>query len=298
MDDVTDSVFRRMVAAIAAPDVFFTEFVSVDGLQSTGRERVLPKLYFENPKQPLIAQIWGLKPENYEQTARELVDMGFAGIDINMGCPEKVIVKNGCCSALINNRDLAVEIIQSVKRGADGRVPVSVKTRLGFNTIDYTWHELLLRQGIDALTVHCRTRIEMSLVPAHWGAIKSIVRLRDELSPATKIIMNGDIESKTQGRQLAEAYGVDGIMIGRGVFHDPFCFSDTSPWASYTPEQKKELFRRHIELFRDTWQNGERKLVMLNKFCKTYINGFDGAKELREQLMAARKADELLQLLI
>ncbi len=297
MDDVTDTVFRQIVASTAAPDLYFTEFVSVDGLQSSGRDRVLPKLHFTGKEQPLIAQIWGLNPDNYEKTAAELVDMGFAGIDINMGCPEKSIVNNGCCSGLINNRDLAIEIIQAVKRGVDGKVPISVKTRLGFNDIDYTWHKLLLEQGIDAITVHCRTRKEMSKVPAHWGDIQPILQLRDQISPQTKIILNGDIETRSQGQELAKTYKVDGLMIGRGVFQDPYCFSESSPWLSLTPEQKKDLYSQHVKLFSETWKQGERKLITLNKFCKTYIHGFDGAKELRDQLMHAKTSEELLELL-
>jgi tRNA-dihydrouridine synthase len=158
MDDVTDTVFRQIVAGCAPPDLYFTEFVNVDGLQSPGRPKLMKKLRFSAAEQPLIAQIWGKEPENFRKTAAELVDMGFAGVDLNMGCPEKTVVKNGCCSALINNPELAAEIIQATKEGVAGRVPVSVKTRIGFNTIDLTWIEFLLGQGLDMLTIHGRTR--------------------------------------------------------------------------------------------------------------------------------------------
>src|SRR6266705_1083492 len=165
MDDVTDSVFRQIVAACSPPDLFFTEFVNVDGLQSAGRERLLKRIQFTPSEQPLVAQIWGKKPENYRKTAKELVELGFAGIDINMGCPDKTVVTNGCCSALINNRELALEIIRATQEGADGKVPVSVKTRLGFNEVDLSWHELLLQQNLSMLSVHGRTRKHMSAVP-------------------------------------------------------------------------------------------------------------------------------------
>lgn len=297
MDDVTDTVFRQVVADCAAPDLYFTEFVNVDGLQSPGRDRLLKKLQFTAKEQPLIAQIWGKNPDNFRKTAAELVEMGFAGIDLNMGCPEKVVVKNGCCSALINNRELAVAIIKATQEGAAGRVPVSVKTRLGFNEIDFTWHELLLQQNLSMLTIHGRTRKEMSEVPAHWDEIGKVRELRDRIAPSTLLVGNGDVESRRQGEELAQKYGLDGIMIGRGIFHDPFAFSQDSPWPSFTKEQRIELYAKHVRLFAKTWQNNERRIVTLNKFCKIYINGFDGAKELREQLMAANSAEKLLSIL-
>lgn len=296
MDDVTDCVFRTIVADCAPPDVFVTEFVNVDGLQSAGRDKLLFKLRLAATENNVIAQLWGLNPDNFRTTASELAAMGFAGIDLNMGCPAKSEVRNGACSALINNRDLAVQIIKATQEGAGG-LPVSVKTRLGFSTIDTTWHKLLLEQQIDALTIHWRTRKEMSKVPAHWEYAHQIVEMRDRISPQTKIIGNGDVITKQQAMQLAEQYRLDGIMIGRGVFHDPYVFADVSPWELQTREQKIALYRTHVERFAATWQNGERRLVTLNKFCKIYINGFDGAKELRERLMNAHTCDELLSIL-
>lgn len=297
MDDVTDTVFRRIVASCATPDLFFTEFVNVDGLQSPGRARLVKRIQCTAGEQPLIAQIWGKDPDNFRKTAAELVEMGFAGIDLNMGCPEKTVVKNGCCSALINNRDLALEIIKATQEGAAGRVPVSVKTRLGFNDIDLSWPEFLLRQNLAMLTIHGRTRKEMSEVPAHWDMIGKVRELRDRIAPGTLIVGNGDVTSRAQGLALAEQYKLDGIMIGRGIFSDPFAFAEHSPWPAYTRQQKLELYARHVELFAETWTEQDRRIATLNKFCKVYINGFDGAKELREQLMGAQSAAELLALL-
>ncbi|HET8670164.1 MAG TPA: tRNA-dihydrouridine synthase [Candidatus Saccharimonadales bacterium] len=294
MDDVTDTVFRRIVADCARPDLFFTEFVNVDGLQSPGRENLLKKLAFTPQEQPLIAQIWGKKPENFRKTADELVEMGFAGIDLNMGCPDKTVVKNGSCSALINNRELAEEIIQATQEGAAGRVPVSVKTRLGFNEIDLTWHELLLKRNLSMVTVHGRTRKEMSDVPAHWDLIGEVRKLRDRIAPRTLIVGNGDVQSRKQACELAERYGVDGIMIGRGIFHDPFAFAVESPWENVSKAERIALYTKHVKLFGETWTSEERHIAKLNKFCKIYINGFDGAKELRERLMAAKTITELL----
>lgn len=314
MDDVTDTVFRRVVADCARPDLFFTEFVSVDGLQSAGRERLLKRLQFTEAEQPLVAQIWGKTPEKYYQTARQLADgtladeanrrfgdgsagYNFVAIDLNMGCPDKTIVKNGCCSALIKNRDLALEIIQATKEGAAGRLPVSVKTRLGFNEVDMTWPELLLKQDLAVLTMHGRTRKQMSLVPANWELIGETRKLRDKIAPQTKIVGNGDVMSRRQGAELAEKHGLDGIMIGRGVFQDPFVFAEQSPWPEFTKQQRMDLYRRQVELFEKTWKEDERRIHTLNKFCKIYINNFDGAKELRERLMNASDTQELLSIL-
>lgn len=306
MDDVTDSVFRRMVASCAAPDLFYTEFVNVDGLQSVGRPKLLKKIkVVANEERPIFAQLWGKNPDNFRKTAAELVDMGFAGIDLNMGCPAKSEVNNGTCSALINNRPLAHEIIEAVKEGVAGRVPVSVKTRLGFSVIDLTWHEFLLQHDLDMLVVHGRTRKEMSKVPAHWDEIGKVRQLRDDMKLNTLIVGNGDVENHAHGSQLAGQYGLDGIMIGRGLFHDPYAFATASPWPTIERTQRLELFERHIRLFADTWsleqQDGqtgyERPIVTLNKFCKIYVNGFDGAKELREELMSAETVDELLAIL-
>lgn len=300
MFDVTDTVFRQVIASTAPPDLYFTEFVNVDGLQSAGRENLLKYLRFTDTEKPIIAQIWGKNPENYYKTAKDLVNMGFAGIDINMGCPDKSIVKNGCCSALINNRELAGEIIQATKEGATTQqcsLPISVKTRLGFNNIDLTWHEFLLNQKLNALSIHGRTKKEMSKVPPHWDKVAEIVKLRDKLFPATRIIGNGDVMSRADGLNLVKKYNLDGIMIGRAVFSDPFVFAVKSPWEGYSKKQRIDLYRRHVELFADTWQKDERKVHTLNKFCKVYIQGFDGAKELREKLMAANTTSELLDIL-
>lgn len=363
MDDVADTVFRQIVADCAPPDLFFTEFVNVDGLQSPGRPKLLKKLQNTKKEQPLIAQIWGLKPDNFYKTAQQIADgslaeelawharrsgsdkmqgskekrmsrtdgtvnesrtrltqqftesgdgaagsasrlvdaacaSGFAGIDLNMGCPVKEVVRNGACSALMNNRELASEIIKATQVGAAGKLPVSVKTRLGFNEVDFGWQEFLLGHELDMLVIHGRTRREMSKVPANWEAISKVRKLRDNLAPKTLIVGNGDVMSREQGLELAKKYKLDGIMIGRGVFNDPFVFASLptsgSPWSNYTKKQKVELYKKHIKLFAKTWQNGERNIKTLNKFCKIYINGFAGAKEMREQLMHAESAQELL----
>ena len=215
LDDVTDTVFRQIVASCAPPDLFFTEFVNVDGLMSPGRPKLLKKLRFTPTETPLIAQIWGLNPANFESVASQIADgslarelglpegVNFAGVDLNMGCPEKSVCNNGACSALIKNPELAVEIIQAVKKGLAGRLPLSVKTRIGFNEVDMSWFETLLAQDLQMLTIHGRTRKEMSKVPAHWDVIGQVRELRDKLSPSTLIVGNGDVLTRQQGIELA-----------------------------------------------------------------------------------------------
>lgn len=297
MDDVTDTVFRQLVASCAPPDLYFTEFVNVDGLQSPGRPNLIRKLQLTDTEKPCIAQIWGMKPENYYKTVLELKEMGFAGVDINMGCPAKNVVKSGACSALIHNRELAGEIIDAVQKAAGDDFPVSVKTRLGVKEIDYSWIEFVLNKKLNMLTIHGRTVKEMSKVPAHWDEVQKVRELRDTLSPATLIVGNGDVLNRAQGEALAEEHRLDGIMIGRGIFHDPFVFAKKSPWPNLSKTQKIELYTQHVKLFAETWKDHNRRVQTLNKFCKIYINDFPNSKDLREKLMAAESTDELLKIL-
>ncbi len=309
MDDVTDTVFRQIVAGCAAPDLCVTEFVNVDGLQSPGRPNLLKKLRFATNEPPLIAQIWGKNPENFYKTAQQVANGSFAkefglpeginysGVDLNMGCPQKSEVGNGTCAALMNNRPLAADIITATRQGLAGRLPLSVKTRLGYGEVDMTWIEFLLGHDLQALTVHGRTKRQMSKVPANWELIGQARELRDKLAPRTRIIGNGDVLNRRHGLELAKKYQLDGIMIGRGIFHDPFLFAADSPWENYSPEQRIALYKKQVELFATTWQHRERPIQTLNKFCKIYINNFDGAKELREQLMHTNNPSDLLHTL-
>jgi nifR3 family TIM-barrel protein len=298
MDDVTDTVFRQVIASTAKPDLFVTEFVNVDGLQSKGRPHLLHKLQFTPVEQPLIAQIWGKNPENFYKTAGELVEMGFAGVDINMGCPDKSVVHSGCGSALINNRELAAAMIAAVKKGVAGKVPVSVKLRTGFSQVDLTWPEFILRQGIAMLAVHGRTTKEMSKVPASWEDIATVRQMRDTIAPGTLIVGNGDVLSRKQGEELAKKHKLDGIMIGRGVFTNPYVFAKTNTWATLTPVQRVEIFKKHIELFQNTWADSDkRNFHALKKFAKIYLNDFKGASKLRTAFVHQQTLPEMVMVL-
>ncbi len=345
MDDVTDVVFRQIVAEEGKPDVFFTEFVNVDALCSAGREAQSRRLLYTEDQRPIVIQIWGKEPEHFRKVATELVAMGFDGIDVNMGCPDRTVLKNGLCSALIEDHARAAEIIAAVKEGREGSfihpspaaagtclpagregrgervplpepspptppplrkgrggkipaslLPVSVKTRIGIKKpVTEDWIGFLLEQGLDAITIHARTVKDMSKAPARWGEIAKAVKLRDSMGKGTVIIGNGDVTSRAQALAYAEEYGVDGVMIGRGIFQNLWLFHPEKCDRQIPLTEKLRVLRRHVELYRDMW--GEtRSFEILKKFIKVYISGFPGAAEMRKEFMSTQSYAELLEL--
>ena len=294
MDDVTDTVFRQIVAKHAPADLMMTEFANADGYCSPGKQAISSRLKYEPIEGPVIAQIWGIDPKNYLTMAKDIKAMGFAGIDINMGCPVKDMIKKGACSAMIQNPSLAADVIAATKEGA-GSLPVSVKTRIGFDDIDTeNWIGFLLEQKLDALIVHGRTRKEMSKVPAHWEEVAKSVQLRDNISPDTVIVGNGDVMSRLEGDTRARETGADGIMIGRGIFHDLFVFSDTT--SVHTQAQMLAIMADHIKLHIATWGDN-KSYEPLKKFYKLYINNFAGSAKLRAQFMETKNTKEALKLI-
>lgn len=295
MEAVTDVVFRHVVERAGAPDVFFTEFANATGWVHAGDRAIAGRLIKTDDEYPLVAQIWGGEPGDMEQFAQHCARLGFAGIDINMGCPAKSAIKSGG-AALIRNPDVAVAAIAAAKTAG---LPVSVKTRLGYSTVDEwrVWLTTLLQQDIVNLTIHLRTKKEMSKVAAHYELIDDIVALRDAIAPQTLLTINGDIRDRAHGMALVAAHpGVNGVMIGRGVFADPFCFAphadDTVQSAGSLVQRNFALLHYHLDLF-DHWQPQlGRPYETLKRFYKIYIRDFDGAKELRDQLMHTTSTDE------
>lgn len=297
LDGVTDVVFRQVVTEIGKPDVLFTEFTPCEGFVSKGRARVEENFLFTPEQKPIVAQIWGTKPEQFYTVAKALSERGFAGIDINMGCPERVVVKNGACSALIKNPSLAAEIIMATKEGA-GDLPVSVKTRIGFSTIAIEeWIGLLLRQKIAALTVHLRTVAEMSAVDPHWELMPQVMELRKNIAPETIIIGNGDLTSLEEIQTKYEQYGCEGFMVGRGIFANPWMFDAKIDMYTKTVAERSALYLHHIDLFEKQWQ-GQHNFALLKKFAKTYISNFPEASELRVKLMESKKIQDLRSTLL
>lgn len=306
MSNVTDAAFRRMINKYGKPDVMWTEFVSCDGLASKGRDKLLIDLMFTKGERPIVAQIFGSKPENFYKTALLLQELGFDGIDINMGCPDRNVEKQGAGAALMKNPKLAQEIIRETKRGA-GKLPVSVKTRIGYskNTLN-EWLPCLLETELAAIIIHARTRKEMSLVPANWDTIAEAVCIRDKYKSKTLILGNGDVKDLADAKEKIKATGADGVMVGRGIFGNPWffagCHSEQSEesfahrkkgsfdFLRMTPtiEEKLRVMVEHTYMFEKIL--GEHKnFDIMKKHYKAYANGFDGAKELRIQLMEGAK---------
>src|SRR5947199_8240464 len=284
MDDVTDTVLRQVIARYGKPAVFFTEFTNVEGMFSKGERLVTQRLRYTEAERPLVAQIWGTRPENFFKAAKKLIDMGFDGIDLNMGCPASGVVQKGACSGLINNRPLAKEIIDATKEGAAGIIPVSVKTRLGFRAIDFSSTTFVLEQKPAVLTVHARTVSEMSKVPAHWDKLKTVVDMRNAMQSTTLIIGNGDVKSLSDAKQKVAEVGADEAMIGRGIFDNPFLFSGNISLSDKTPEEKMHLLLNHMRLWQNTWGNTKHFPILLN-FLKCKEIAFPEPLNLRIQLM-------------
>ena len=295
MEDVTDVVFRHVVAKAGRPDVFFTEFANSDSYcHPEGQKSVRGRLIFTEDEQPMVAHIWGDNPEYFRKMSIGMAEMGFKGVDINMGCPVPNVATRGKGSGLILRPDVSAELIQAAKAGG---LPVSVKTRLGYKDIN-EWEEWLthiLKQDIANLSIHLRTRKEMSQVDAHWELIPEIKKLRDRVAPNTLLTINGDIPDRQKGLELAEKYGIDGVMIGRGIFKNPFAF-EKEP-KEHSTQEYLDLLRLQLDLQDEYSEELPRSITALHRFFKIYVKGFRGAGELRNQLMNTKSTDEVRALL-
>jgi nifR3 family TIM-barrel protein len=310
MADVTDVAFRSIIAKYGKPDVMWTEFVSADGLASKGREVLKNNLLFSKKERPIVAQLFSAHPKEMRIASKYVAELGFDGIDINMGCPDKAIEKQGAGASMMKDIKKAGEIIQAVKDGikdAGKKIPVSVKTRIGYNKNQINeWIPFLLSQDLDALTIHARTRKEMSDVPARWEHVKEVVEIRNKMGVRTKIIGNGDVKDLEQGRKLAKETGCDGVMIGRGIFGNPWLFNtDPSLRPPLTKgrvgegsskeisvSQKLKVMLEHTKLF-EKLLGKHKNFAVMKKHFKAYVNGFEGAKELRVELMDTKNAKEV-----
>jgi len=326
LEGVTDAAFRRVIAEYSkyggkvpfdesgklvphlrvsgGPHVMYTEFTSADGLVMAGKEgrdSLMSKLDYSEIERPIVAQLFSAVPERMEEAARIVAGLGFDGIDINMGCPDRKVEKQGCGAAMMRDHKKAREIIMAAHIGAPS-LPVSVKTRIGYNEDELnTWLTALLEESVAAVAIHARTRKEMSKVPAHWDAIARAVSIRDSCqsggSAKTLIIGNGDVRDLRDAREKARKYGCDGVMLGRAIYGNPLLFSaDWLRESSYGPRERIEILGRHLELFRELMEGGTSYAVMKKHF-KSYISGMVGAKELRAKLMRTDTAYEALRVL-
>jgi nifR3 family TIM-barrel protein len=312
--DVTDVAFRRVIAKYGKPHVMWTEFVSADGLARApeeGRKKLMKDLEYHESERPIVAQLFSSVPEYMEQAARLCQDLGFDGIDINMGCPDKGIEKQGCGAAMIKNPAKAREIIRAAMKGAPN-IPVSVKTRIGYNKNEIdTWLPELLAEKPAAITLHCRTRKEMSKVPARWEHIREATELRDKISPETLIIGNGDIIDLTDAENKCREFGADGAMLGRAIFGNPWLFAEIHAPHPTLPlvrggqlpsrfpllakegiKGRLEVMLEHTKLFQELLGD-TKSFALMKKHYKAYVNDFEGAKELRIKLMETENYEQV-----
>jgi len=308
MADVTDPPFRKLFAKYGKPDVTWTEFVSADGLMLAPHkpkdkygmapvDKLRIDLTYSEAERPIVAQLFSSHPGRMEAAAKYCADKGFDGIDINMGCPDKSIEKQLAGSAMIKHPEKAAEIIAAAKRGA-GTIPVSVKTRVGYNSIDdfETWISHLLQQDIACLSIHWRTRKELSKVPAHWELASKAVVLRNKIAPNTIILGNGDVTSVEDALEKIKESGVDGAMIGRGIFGNPWFFNTVIDRdTDISIEERLRVMLEHTELFAEMLPH--KTFAVMKKHYKAYVDTFPGAKELRIALMETKNVEEVREVI-
>ncbi len=292
MADVTDCAFRKLIAKYGKPDVLWTEFVSADGLASRGREALMIDLRFDKSEHPIVAQLFGSNEGSMEEAAKLCAELGFDGIDLNMGCPDRSIEKSKSGAYCIRDPKLAKKILEAARRGAPN-LPISVKTRIGYNSVEWDWIKEVLSWGLPVATFHLRTRKEMSLVPAHWDLMPKIIELRNKISPETIVLGNGDAAGIGDARTKCRETGCDGVMLGRAIFGTPWLFNEKKKEISI--EEKLAIMLEHTKLFLEML--GEHKnFAIMKKHYKAYVNGFPGAKELRVELMEAKTYEEIEKL--
>lgn len=293
MEAVTDVVFRHVVSQAARPDVYFTEFTNATGWYRAGNKAIGGRLVKTDDEKPIVAQLWGSDPQAMAALSKHCRDLGYDGIDINMGCPDQSAIKGGGGAAMIRTPELACAMIAAAKESS---LPVSVKTRLGYSFIDEWkgWLSTLLQQDIAVLTIHLRTKKEMSKVPAHTELIPDIIALRNQLAPNTLIVINGDVRDREHGMEFFKQHGVDGVMIGRGIFSNPYAFSNGKKPSRH---ELIQLLHTQLDYYDQYAMVTGRPFETLKRFFKIYIRDFNGASELRDKLMHCKTTDEVRELL-
>ncbi|MHC1716915.1 MAG: tRNA dihydrouridine synthase [Candidatus Dojkabacteria bacterium] len=293
MEGVTDAIFRQMICKVGRPDLFFTEFLNVEGFCSKGREKVISRLDFSNVEKPIVIQLWGNVPEYYVKTIEYVKELKPDGIDINMGCSVRDVLSSGRGSALIKDKVLVKEIIDAAK-SCKGNLPLSIKTRIGYEDIDIEgWIGFLLEQDLDMLTMHGRLSKEGYSTPSRWEEIGKCVKLKNEISPRTLILGNGDVKSIDQGKEYVEKYHVDGFMVGRGILNNPWLFSA----REYIPlEERFDVLKKHMELYVSKYEDS-KSFSSQKKYVKGYVNNFDGASEIRTKLLLCDSIQEFFNIM-
>ncbi len=308
MHDVTDAAFRRIIAKYGKPDVFYTEFASTEGLTNDiGRPKLMHYLNFSAEEHPIVAQVFGSKTEKFYETTKLVASLGFDGIDINMGCPEKNAVKSGSCAGLFHTPDLARDLILSCKQAAEDfakehpkqnegqPIPVSVKIRIGETKPDWqNWIKKLLEAQPAAIAIHLRTRKEMSKVPAHWELMPEIVKfIHDNTTEETRplIIGNGDIKNIPEAKQKIVETNADGIMLGRAIFGNPWLFAgrDNNPPSI---QERLMVLIEHVLAYEELF-SGIKHWDIMKRHFKAYVTEFEGAADLRAKLYETKNSHDV-----
>lgn len=318
MDGVTDAAFRYITDTIGKPSLLMTEFTPVEGIQR-GISRVLRAFIHHQTKTPTVAQIFGTDIQAFYQAACIIGEMGFDGIDINMGCPDSHVAQRGGGAALINNPKLAQEIMKTVQyASADwggGKslsdigisqeiqeiiytyraklpkpkrraLPVSVKTRIGFDAIvTESWISALLETKPAAITIHGRTLRQMYTGHADWDEIGKAARLIRQTD--TYILGNGDIRSIADAKEKWKTCGVHGVLIGRGCLGNPWIFCDRVPTDT-------ERFQTALEHCRALQRfTPDIPFVTMRKHLAWYVKYIHGSHLIKEQLMHVNSIDDV-----
>jgi tRNA-dihydrouridine synthase B len=328
MDGVTDQPFRHIQKKYGRPAVIYTEFTSVEGV-CHGADRLLVDFLYDEIQRPVIAQIYGTTPDSFRQTAILLCELGFDGIDINMGCPAKNVAHSGAGAALIRTPELARQIIQATKRGIDQwqqgagqadcpqitpeiwvevqrrkallpaeyqtkrHIPVSVKTRIGFDQPSVTdWIPTLLSEEVEAIALHGRTLKQRYTGQADWEEIGKAATLAHQTG--TLLLGNGDIKNLDEAYEKVSTYGVDGVLIGRAAWGDPLVFQ---------PEPKDQVspFKiavEHTKVYEQTFQGDEKyHFLPMRKHLGWYVRDIPNASQIRIDLFKASSSQEVEQVL-
>lgn len=342
MDGVTDASFRFIIARQGKPDVSFTEFTHVHDV-CRGPEILLETLVYSEMERPMIAQLYGKDPDLFYQAAHAVCELGFDGVDINMGCPSKNVASSGSGAALIKTPDLAHAIIQATRRGmddwADGqtleqvgfkpariaafqrlnaqrgsaappvrrRLPLSVKTRLGYDTVAVeSWVEHLLQERPAAISLHGRTLQQMYRGTADWAAIGRAVALAK--GTGTLLLGNGDVHTLGEVVRRVRETGVDGVLVGRGVLGAPWFFQEKEQARtlafehcsgdrslpneeSISLEQRFGIVLDHARHFQALC--GQSQFHRMRKHLGWYCKAFPHAAALRARMFRVSSVEEL-----
>lgn len=322
MDGVTDAAFRYMVDTIGHPSVLFTEFTSVEGIMH-GVVKLLSAFTYHKTRTPTVAQIFGSHPEDFYAATFAVCEMGFDGVDINMGCPDRSVALKGGGAGLILKPKTAQKIVTATKKAvADwikGKkiedtglpeeviryvkeykkrfqinklrqlIPVTVKTRIGYDhAVTEDWISNLLEIEPVAISIHGRTLRQMYTGFADWDEIGKAARLIRKTQ--TLVLGNGDVKSVEDGRKKSKEYGLDGVLIGRAAFGNPWLFDEKIP----SRLERISAAIKQCEHFMELTPEGH--FLSLRKHLAWYMKGFEGSHELRARLMAVKTLDDVKQI--